>query len=409
MNKKLTRRIIDCITAPQQGQQFVWDAELKGFGIRITPTRKTYIAQGKANGRTIRVTIGPCNLVSIEAARLEAKNRLFQMCCGVFVNQQIKKDKTSAVTLDKAYQAYIASKPFSDNTLRDYAKAMRIAFKNWSSKPILNIKPIMIVQRFDELSKRSSSQTNQMFRLLRAVLAFAKNKYANDDQPLFLHNPCDCLTALGKWHTIKRRTRHLEPQQLKNWFEAMQVKDTDTLHQRTVKAFCGFILLTGCREQEAAKLKWGDVNFEKRTVIFRKTKNGKSHTLPIGKWLTDYLLLQKEADSLSSFVFPSDNKYGHMKYHHNAIAAISKQCGIPFTLHDLRRTFASIVSHRLEKNFSSYILKRLLNHSNSGDVTAGYVQCGIEDLREPMEMVERYLISLVNFPTKQPPLDFHVK
>lgn len=396
MSKKLTRRIVEGVTVPQSGQQFLWDSGLKGFGIRVTPTRKTYVAQGTANGKTIRVTIGPCNVFSVEQARIEAKNRLFKMSCGVSINQQVKRDKVHSVTLEEAYQAYIQSKTFSDNTLRDYAKAMRIGFKDWAAKPILNIKPNMIVQKFEELSNDSPAQTNQMFRFLRAVLQFAKNKYSQDGEPLFTHNPCDCLTSLNKWHSIKRRTRHLEPHQLKAWFETMRIKAIDTEHQKTVKAFCIFILLTGCREQEAAKLKWEYIDFDKRTVTFHQTKNRKSHTLPLGDWLTKTLMLQNEVKNNSKFVFPANNKHGHLKHHHKAVAVISKQCGVAFTLHDLRRTFASIVSHRLEKNFSSYILKRLLNHSNNSDVTAGYVQCNVEDLREPMQMVEGFVLSLVD-------------
>jgi integrase len=393
MSKKLTKRVVETICAPSQGQYFTWDGELKGFGIRITPTRKTYVAQGKANGKTIRTTIGSCEVFTLEQARVEAKHRLLEMSQGVASNKRIKKDKVQSVTLEEAYQAYIKSRPFSDNTLRDYSKAMRLGFKDWASKPILNIKPNMVIQRFDELSKRSQAQTNQMFRFLRAVLDFSKNKYATENEPLFTHNPCDCLTSLNKWYSVKRRTRHLEPNQLKPWLEALQPNEMDTLHKRTAKVFCIFIVLTGCRDQEAAKLRWDDVDFDKKTITFKQTKNGRTHILPIGNELISHLMLQKEAGSKSKFVFPADNKHGHLKYHHKTVASIAKQCGIQFTLHDLRRTFASIVSHQLGKIFSAYILKRLLNHSSGNDVTAGYVQCGIEDLREPMRMVENFVLN----------------
>jgi hypothetical protein len=35
----------------------------------------------------------------------------------------------------------------------------------------------------------------------------------------------------------------------------------------------------------------------------------------------------------------------------------------------------------------------LLNHNGSGDVTAGYVQYSVENLREPMKMVEDFVIN----------------
>lgn len=41
---------------------------------------------------------------------------------------------------------------------------------------------------------------------------------------------------------------------------------------------------------------------------------------------------------------------------------------------------------------SAYTVKRLMNHSSGGDVTAGYIQHPVETLREPMEMVERFVL-----------------
>jgi hypothetical protein len=68
--------------------------------------------------------------------------------------------------------------------------------------------------------------------------------------------------------------------------------------------------------------------------------------------------------------------------------------GVPFSPHDLRRTFASIVS-RLGDRLSYYTTKRLLNHRTS-DVTEGYVQFDLEQLRSAMQAVEDFVLQIVN-------------
>ena len=78
--------------------------------------------------------------------------------------------------------------------------------------------------------------------------------------------------------------------------------------------------------------------------------------------------------------------------HRKDVLALCKQSGVEFRFHDLRRTFASIVNHHLERSLSSYTVKKLLNHASGADVTAGYIQFGAEDLREPMQLVENFVL-----------------
>ena len=67
--------------------------------------------------------------------------------------------------------------------------------------------------------------------------------------------------------------------------------------------------------------------------------------------------------------------------------------GVPFSPHDLRRTFASIVS-RLGDHLSYFTTKRLLNHRTS-DVTQGYIQFDLEQLRSAMQAVEDFVLENV--------------
>lgn len=391
MSDKLTKRIVDRAPYPQHGQIFVWDSELKGFGLRITPTRKTYVVQARVVGRTVRVTVGPHGPLTPEQARHEAHKRLGELAKGVNLNQERRVAKIKAVTLAQAYGDYLKARKLTANTLKDYNKAMRRGFADWTDLAITRISRVMVERRFVELSAHSPAQANQMFRFLRALLNFAMAKYLDaDGNPTLPSNPCDQLSALKLWHRIGRRTCYIRPHELKEWFAALGRQPEDSDHRKAVKDFCAFVLLTGCREQEAGKIEWRDVDFQGATVTFRNPKNHREHTLPLGPWLRG-LLQRRYAVRTSEHVFPADNQQGHVRNHRKAVLAICGASGVEFRLHDLRRTFSTIVNHQLGRGFSAYTIKRLLNHSSS-DVTAGYIQHGVEDLREPMELIEQYVL-----------------
>ena len=389
---KLTKRTIDAIKHPVEGQVFCWDDELPGFGLRVTPTRKTYIVQRRVAGRTVRVTLAPHGVYTPDQARSAAQMKLGQMAGGTDHNIEKKKKAVRSVTLDKAYTEYISTKRFTANTLRDYAKAIERGFADWKDKPVADITRTMIERRFNELSKTSSAQANQMFRFLRALFNYAMEKYAAPDgEPLMPSNPCNRLTALKKWHRLERRTRYIEPEKLKAWFAALEHNPTDSAHRNIVRDLCALLILTGLREQEGASLQWRDVDLTGKRITIRNTKNHHEHVLPIGNWLVALLKRRRTETGMSPFVFPADNADGHVKNHRKDILALCEQSGIEFRLHDLRRTFASIVNHHLERSLSVYTLKKLLNHASS-DVTAGYMQFGAEDLRVPMQLVENFVL-----------------
>jgi integrase len=76
----------------------------------------------------------------------------------------------------------------------------------------------------------------------------------------------------------------------------------------------------------------------------------------------------------------------------SACERISRQIDFHFHLHDLRRTFATTAT---KAGIDAGMVKRLMNHSSSGDVTAHhYVKLSAEDLRPAMLAVEQRLCAL---------------
>ena len=78
---KITKRSVE---AAKTGREyFLWDDELRGFGLRIHPSgRKIYLAQFRAGGRIRRVNIGPHGPITPDQARTEAMKHLSDVRLG---------------------------------------------------------------------------------------------------------------------------------------------------------------------------------------------------------------------------------------------------------------------------------------------------------------------------------------
>jgi integrase len=62
---------------------------------------------------------------------------------------------------------------------------------------------------------------------------------------------------------------------------------------------------------------------------------------------------------------------------------------VQFTLHDLRRSFATTAE---DLDISGLTVKRLLNHSTDADVTAGYQIPNLKRLRAVSDRVSREML-----------------
>src|SRR6516162_8191638 len=75
MLTKITKRAVDA-AHPSRTDQFLWDRDLKGFGLKVTPSgKKVYLLQYRKGGRgapTKRVTIGRHGALTPEQARNQA-------------------------------------------------------------------------------------------------------------------------------------------------------------------------------------------------------------------------------------------------------------------------------------------------------------------------------------------------
>lgn len=384
---KLTKTAVEKISLPEKGQAFYWDADLPGFGLRVGTKSKAFICERRIDGKTVRVTLGKHPVLTAPLARKMAQETLGVMVRGINPTAEKQERKAKAVTLGQVFDDFMASRSLKPRTAYDYNRVMEVAYGDWQKKSIVSISKDMVERRHKKIGEeRGASYANLAARTLRSVLNFAGGKYENvQGRSILPENPVTRLSQTKQWYRVDRRTGHLKPHELKAWFEAVL-----TINNPVIRDYMQFVLMTGCRRSEAARLRWKDVSFEDRSFFIRDPKNHNPIALPLSDYLLVLLKGRKEGNE-TEFVFPADSASGHLAEPKKRVAAVGEAIGHPFTLHDLRRTFITIAE---SLDISHYALKGLVNHNvRSGDVTAGYVQMSVERLRAPMQKVSDYILS----------------
>jgi integrase len=390
---RLNKSLVDKAKIPkpkpngQTNQEFYRDSALPGFGLRVTSGgSKSFIVEKRIDGKVKRKTLGKYGPLTVEQARKLAQIYLGQVAGGHNPISDQKESNLKKLTLADVFDDYLATrKDLKPSTIKEYSRQLKGSFGDWQKKRITDINKDMIEMRHRELGERSAANANGAMRVLRALFNHAMNKYEDKNGVPFIQtNPVDRLNKNRAWYPSVRRQTIIKPHQLKEWYDA-----TLQLNRPVTRSYLHFVLLTGLRRTEAATLEWKNVDFKDRTFTVPDTKNKLPHTLPMSDAIYD-ILLELKTMKENQWVFPSHVSNTHLKDPKVAVIRIRELSGIYFSLHDLRRTFITIAE---SLDISAYALKRLMNHKDSNDVTAGYIISNVERLRKPMEEISNFILA----------------
>jgi integrase len=388
---RITKSTVDKITAPpckpdgKPNQVIHRDSTITGFGLRVTSAgAKSFIVEKRINGKSRRKTLGSYGHLTVEQARKEAMKFLGSVATGKDPIKEEKAQQAKTTSLKDTFEDYLkARKDLKPYTIKDYSRSIDVSLSDWQNKPMSEITKDMVEIRHRELGLRSHARANNTMRLLRALFNHAMVKYEDEHgNPIITINAVSRLSETRAWYKVERRQTLIKAHQLKDWYQG-----TMQLNQETTRDYLHLILFTGLRRSEASRLAWKDVDFQEGTLSIPETKNNQVHTLPLSDFLRD-LLKRREQGKSSPYVFPSDSERGYLIEPKTALKRVTELSGVPFTLHDLRRTFITIAE---SLDIPGYALKRLLNHKDPNDVTAGYIVLDINRLREPMQKISSYI------------------
>lgn len=392
---KLTKKFIENhIQFPVRGQSFYPDTALPGFWLRVTPHRIYYIVRWKAQAGDRSVTIGSFDSLNADDARMEATKILAAMSDGERIDESTKQACT--ITLGRVLEKYLCIRTLRPSTQKVYRQIFMRCLGDWRDMPVCSITKTMVESRHRELCRTTRFGTdgkgdaNFAMRLLRTLLNFAADHYETvDGQPIMLVNPVRRLSQNKSWYRIYPRNTMIPDYKLADWYKTLMF-----LKNRTAADYLLFMLLTGLRRNEAATLRWSDIDMDARVLVVRAeiSKNHREHRLPTSAFIHKLLQRRLAERGKSDYIFPGRGGRGHISNLRFVTEEIRTKTGLAFVIHDLRRTFLTMAE---KLDVPHYALKKLANHIPLNDVTANYVVLDIERLRIHMSRITDAFLALL--------------
>lgn len=303
--QNLTDRFIANIIEPG----YYWDPQTKAFGIRVGKKTKTYVAVNQG----IRTTIGHYPAMSLQEARNCAKRLSLD-----------PKAQRASKTLKEAISGY-----YEGRILPNYRPMSAYRTKNLLNlistiehKQLSSVNHADIFAIIDPLPP---SQANHLFAALQTFFNWCeKQNYAPSP-----------IKGKSKPHKEKPRERVLSDEEITRIWKAAP----DSNFGIIIK----LLILTGQRRGEIAPIIKPII--ENDTLTFPITKNGFAHTIPI---------THRIQTLIECYDWKPYSNYGKVKADLDKAAKVSA-----WTLHDLRRTFATKLA---ELQVEPHIIEAILNH-----------------------------------------------
>jgi integrase len=379
MEKKFhfTQARIRDLAVPDKGRVDYFDTKEPNLTCRVSSTgHKSYVVL-KWNGKTMkRVTIGKYP-ESVTEARLTARDKVTDINNGIDPTAEKRKKDAEKTTLSECLEQYLSSRSLKPNTIKDYRYKVNHDLAEWANMPIVKITESMVMKKQKQLTQTGTTVANASMRVLRAVMNYA---FAVG---MIEASPVGVLSRARVWHKNKRRSRIILAEQLQAWHEAVEA-----LPNQKAKVYFLMLLYMGFRSSEALTLEWSNVNMKDKTMTALDTKNHSDHTLPIPKALLPHIKGLHEHTGKHKWVFTGEDTDKHMTVPKKQIATIVKATGIEFSSHDLRRTFATIGE---AVGVPLSMIKRMMNHVTTEDITASYISTETDTLRENINKIGAFI------------------
>jgi integrase len=359
----ITKRAVDALK-PGQAEQYLWDDEVSGFGLKVTPKGgRTYLLQYRMGGRgtpTRRFTIGKHGTWTPEEARKEAR-RLRQMVDRGVDPQQAMVDRLRAAEEQKRQAVAFDFAAYVGRFLAEYGKAnwrpgtYRVAEMNLrkhvvpqlAGKSLFSIRRTDITAMLDAIPSEQKSVRRSAYAYTRKLFSWAVARGDLEKSP---------VDGMQTPAAVASRDRVLSDGELRSIWTAAEA--TTGPFGPLVK----LLLLTGQRRDEVAVMGWDEVDRSAKmwTIPAARTKNGREHLVPLSDPAIAVLDVMAGSTEWprAGHVFTTGNK--PFSSFSKSKATLDEATGVAgWRLHDLRRTLTTGLQ-RLGIRFE--VTEAVLNH-----------------------------------------------
>jgi hypothetical protein len=277
MAEKLTDGIVKALTTPAKGARITYDAEVKGFGIRVTAggARAFVLNYRTRLGRERRYTIGAFPDWKTTAARAEAAELKRGIDRGGDPLGEIQEGRQAPMVgdlCDRFTAEYLPRK--RPSTQKSYSQQIEAEIRPAIGRlrvAQVSFSDLDVIHR--EISKRAPYRANRVLALLSRMFSMAIRWGWRTD------NPCKGIER----NQEHRRRRYLSSDELKRLIPALaehrDQQATDIIRM---------LLLTGARRGEVLAARWSDIDLG-RSVWSKPgatTKQRTDHQVPAAMHLS---------------------------------------------------------------------------------------------------------------------------
>jgi integrase len=348
---KLTKAGIDCLR-PRPADAVYWDSTLPGFGVKVTPKgRKVFIAMYRTQGgksRLRKYTIGPYGRITLHHARTAAQRIFAARLDGRDpAAEKLELRRRQVVDrIDDLVEAFIADHV---SKLRSGGELSRLLRRElilrWGARSVHDIKRRDISDLvFEAAVERGDHSAHKLLKTVKRFFSWCVGRAVLETSP-----------GIGVKSPLKAasRDRVLTDEELARILRgARQIGGP-------YGAIIEFLILTGQRREEVARMTWDEVHLERRIwqLPARRTKNGKDHVVHLSPEALSILGRLKQHEA---FVFCVGKRpFQDFSRHKRKLDLI---CGVSnWRLHDLRRT---CVSGMAALGIAPHVADKILNHQS---------------------------------------------
>lgn len=359
--EKLTKTLVGR-SIPKSRRYYVWDVEIKGFGVLVLPSGvKTFIYQFRnRSGRTRRATIGKFSAtMTADLARKHAKKLRRAVEDGRDPLEEAKAEK-EAITVQELLEKYLESAKFAEKAETtqsvDRGRIARHLIPTLGRKIAKKLKPDDIRRAYASIRDGKTAcnvktgvrgrarvtggegAARMAIRVFRAILNWAI------DEGFISSNPATGvkISADGNRSTIIESTK-----QYKSLFETLDLMEAELRLRSPVADAIRVIALTGARRNEIAALRWSHVDLRAGVLTLPPNahKTGKSTGKPriIGlPAAAQAILANQTSGEDDDYVFPPTRGVGPVNLS-KPWRKIRVEAKLPegIGLHGLRHSLAS--------------------------------------------------------------------
>lgn len=369
MKLRLTDMAVKKLPCPPQGQVTHWDELTPGFGLRCSAKSKSFVVMFGEKRRL--KTLGRYPSLSLSEARAEARRFFVRYAEGAQVPSE------SSVSFDNAKERFLRdcegrNKP---RTVADYRRLLNKHFQFADNLDEVSRQKIMNV--ISRLSKTPSEQSHA-YVAVRTMMNWCVR-----------HGLIEQSVVPRIKQRSSPRNRVLEGRELREVF--LRAAGTSYPFGPIIQ----LLVLTGQRRSEIGLLRrsW----LVDHQIVFPEgfAKNKREHRFPLSGMVRKVI---ENLPNTGDLLFPAstntEKPFSGWAWHKARFDGGLESVN-PYTLHDLRRTFATI---HAKIGTPIHVTEKLLNHVSGtiSGVAAVYNRHSyMEEMREAVARYDEYLAKVI--------------